>query len=72
MAKRYDGYIFDVMERNDGLYQYVVLLQELKMINKFICYQKLEKFKKYNFRIYLFEDEDSLKQKVRYELETPI
>ena len=72
MAKRYDGYIFDVMERNDGLYQYVVLLQELKMINKFICYQKLEKFKKYNFRIYLFEDEDSLKQKVRYELEAPI
>lgn len=72
MSKRYSGYIFDIMERNDGLYQYVVLLQELKMINKFISYQKLEKFNQYNFRIYLFEDEDSLKQKVRYELETPI
>jgi exoribonuclease R len=71
MAKKYDGYIFDIMQRNDGLYQYVVLLQELKMINKFISYQKLEKYKKYKFRIYLFEDEDCLKQKVRYELETP-
>lgn len=70
MEKRYHGYIFDVMDRNDGLFQYVVFIQELKMINKFICYHKLEKFTKYIFRIYLFEDEDSLKQKVRYELES--
>ena len=65
----YDGYIFDIMSRNDGLYQYVVFLKDLKMINKFISYQKLDTFSVYPFKLYLFTDEDSLKQKVRYEIQ---
>ena len=69
LNNEYDGYIFDIMSRNDGLYQYVVFIKDLKMINKFISYRKLEKFSKYPFRLYLFTDEDSLKQKVRYEIQ---
>jgi len=65
----YGGYIFDIMTRNDGLYQYVVFLKDLKLINKFISYQKLDVFSVYQFRLYLFTDEDSLKKKVRYEIQ---
>ena len=32
LNKIYDGYIFDVMLRNDGLNQYVVLLKNINMI----------------------------------------
>tara|TARA_R110001599_G_scaffold132402_6_gene309135 strand:- start:486 stop:2201 length:1716 start_codon:yes stop_codon:yes gene_type:complete len=69
LGYEYNGYIFDVMNRNDGLYQYIVFISELKMINKFISYHKLEKFSKHTFKLYLFEDKDNLKQKVRYEIQ---
>ena len=65
----YDGYIFDVMLRNDGLYQYVVLLKNINMINKFISFNKLDIYSSHKFKLYLFEDRESLKQKVRYEIQ---
>lgn len=69
LEREYSGYIFDVMSRNDGLYQYIVFISELKLVNKFISYHKLEKFSKHDFKLYLFEDKDNLKQKVRYEIQ---
>ena len=69
LEREYSGYIFDVMSRNDGLYQYIVFISELKLVNKFISYHKLEKFSKHEFKLYLFEDKDNLKQKVRYEIQ---
>ena len=69
LNRTYNGFIFDVMYRNDGLYQYVVFLRELKMINKFISFNKLELYSSHPFKIYLFEDKESLKQKVRYEIQ---
>lgn len=69
LEREYSGYVFDVMSRNDGLYQYIVFISELKLVNKFISYHKLEKFSKHDFKLYLFEDKDNLKQKVRYEIQ---
>ena len=69
LNKIYDGYIFDVMFRNDGLYQYIVLLKEINMINKFISFNKLDIYSNHKFKIYLFEDKENLKQKVRYEIQ---
>lgn len=68
MEREYDGYIFDVMERNDGLYLYVVYIPALKMSSKFIYYNKLELYEKHIFKMYLFDDKDSLKKKIRMEL----
>ena len=31
----YDGYIFDKLIRNDALYQYMVYLPEINMVNRF-------------------------------------
>lgn len=64
----HSGYIFDVMERNDGLFQYIVFLNKINLINKFISYKKLEKYSKQMFKVFLIEESDTLKQKVRFEL----
>jgi len=69
LKEKYTGYVFDIMERNDGLFQYVIFIDKLKLINKFISYKKLEVFSFHYFKLYLFDDKDSLKQKVRYELQ---
>ena len=34
-TKTYEGFIFDKIVRNDLLYQYMVYLPELKMVNRF-------------------------------------
>ena len=35
LNKTYEGFIFDKIVRNDLLYQYMVYLPELKMVNRF-------------------------------------
>lgn len=61
----YTGYVFDRIERNDGLYQYMSYLPELKMVSKINSRLNKNNFDSVLFRIYLFRDEDRLKQKIR-------
>ena len=67
LDKIYKGFVFERIERNDGLYQYLVYLSELKMMNRITIRHCLKNKKFYDFRIYLFMDEDRLKQKIRLE-----
>ena len=68
MNKIYIGYIFDKIIRNDGLYQYMVYLPELKTVNRFTSRHSQENMTKQTFRLYIFMDENQLKQKLRIEL----
>jgi exoribonuclease R len=63
--KEYDGYIFDKIVRNDGLFQYIVYLAEVKTVSRITSRYELTDFNKYKFRIFIFNDEASLKKKVR-------
>ena len=63
--KTYDGYVFDRIIRNDGLYQYVVYLVDLKTVFRITLRYELEDYNKYSFKIFIFNDEDSLKKKLR-------
>jgi len=63
--KEYDGYIFDKITRNDGLFQYIVYLAEVKTVSRITSRYELTDFNKYKFRIFIFNDEASLKKKVR-------
>jgi len=65
---QYDGFVFDRMKRNDGLFQYVVFLPELKMTNRLVSPVSYENYSKHLFKIYTFLDEDRLKQKVRVDI----
>ena len=63
--KEYDGYIFDKIIRNDGLFQYIVYLAEVKTVSRITSRYELTDFNKYKFKIFIFNDEASLKKKVR-------
>ena len=60
-----DGYIFDKLERNDKLFQYIIYLPELKLTNRLTSTKNLENLLMYKFKIYIFMDEIRLKQKIR-------
>jgi exoribonuclease R len=68
MEKQYDGYLFDKIYRNDGLYQYVVFLPELKLSSRITLREDYENFTDKKFKLYLFNDEEKFKRKIRLHL----
>jgi hypothetical protein len=68
MEKEYDGYLFDKINRNDGLYQYIVFLPELKLSSRITLRDNLDNFKNKKFQLYLFNDEEKFKRKIRLHL----
>jgi exoribonuclease R len=62
---QYDGYVFDKILRSDGLYQYIVYLTELKTVSKITVRQDMAEYSKNKFKIFIFNDESSLKRKIR-------
>ena len=61
----YDGYVFDKIVRNDGLYQYIVYLTELKTVSRITLRTELEDYSKNTFKIFIFQDESAIKKKIR-------
>jgi len=65
MEKNYEGYTFDKIMRNDGLYQYVVYIPELKMVSRITERENIGDYEKHEFKLYLFHDEEKFKKKIR-------
>jgi exoribonuclease R len=65
MEKEYDGYVFDKINRNDGLYQYIVFLPELKLSSRITLRDNFDNFDNKKFKLYLFNDEENFKRKIR-------
>jgi exoribonuclease R len=65
----YEGYIFDKIIRNDMLYQYMVYLPSLDMVNRFTSRHNKENLSKQKFKIFIFTDQYSLKKKIRVDLQ---
>jgi exoribonuclease R len=68
LNKNYNGYIFDKIVRNDGLFQFIVYLPELKMTSRVVLREDLINYEKYLFKLYLFNDEEKFKKKIRLQL----
>ena len=68
LNKEYYGYVFDKINRNDGLFQYIVFLPELKLSSRITLKDDYENFESKKFKIFIFEDEDQLKKKIRLHL----
>jgi exoribonuclease R len=68
LNKEYDGYIFDKIIRHDGLFQYIVFLPELKMNSRITIRENIENYDRRKFRLYLFNNEEKLKKKIRLQL----
>ena len=65
----YDGFVFDKLKRNDGLFQYMVYLKEIKMTNRITSRHDLINYGFHKFKIYIFHDQERLKHKVRLEFQ---
>ena len=64
----YKGFLFDKVQRNDGLFQYIVYLPELKIVSKITSREEKNNYDEAYFKIYLFEDEEKIKKKIRLHL----
>jgi exoribonuclease R len=71
LHREYSGVIFDKLARNDGTMNYMVYLKELKMLSRIgnTCVD-MKNYSMGMFRIYLFEDEDKTKKKIRLQIIT--
>jgi len=68
MDKEYDGYLFDKIERNDLLYQYIVFLPELKLSSRITLRDNFENFTNKKFKLFLFHNEEKFKLKIRLQI----
>ena len=68
MDKEYDGYVFDKILRNDGLFQFMVFLPELKLSSRITLRDNIDNFENRKFKLFLFNDEESFKKKIRLHL----
>jgi len=68
LMNSYEGYVFDKIKRNDGLFQYIVYLHKLKILSRITARNDLENYECVNFRIFVFNDETSLKRKIRLQI----
>jgi len=68
MEKEYNGYLFDKISRNDGLFQYVVFLPHLKLSSRITLRENVDNFESKKFKLYLFNVEEKFKRKIRLSL----
>ena len=68
LEKIYDGYCFDKIIRNDGLFQYIVFLPELRLASRITVRDDLENYGKGKYKLFLFSDEERFKKKIRLQI----
>jgi len=65
MEKEHQGVMFDKIQKNDQSFVYMVYLTELKLLSRLKSYQEFDNYSQMSFHIYLFEEEHSMKKKIR-------
>ena len=68
MENQYSGIVFDKIIKNDGFITYMVYLEELKLLSRITTQTDVTNYSCNNFHMYLFEDEDKLKKKIRLKI----
>ena len=64
----YEGVIFDKMVRNDGSFQFIVYLKKLRLNLRVNLHKEHENFETHQFKLYLFDDEENLRRKIRLQM----
>jgi len=67
-TKTYQGYVFDKLDRNDGLFQYIVYIRAINMASKITVRYDLKNYSQHDFSLHMFNKKDSFKKKVRLHL----
>lgn len=65
MNQEHRGIIFDKISKHDGVFSYMVYLEDIKLLSRITCRLDILEYSYMNFKIYLFEGEDKIKKKIR-------
>tara|TARA_Y100000992_G_scaffold274457_1_gene217330 strand:- start:2958 stop:4649 length:1692 start_codon:yes stop_codon:yes gene_type:complete len=65
LKKKFKGSVFDMIERNDGLFQYICYIEEIKLVSRITLREKLIPYQDVDVKLYLFIDEEGIKKKIR-------
>jgi hypothetical protein len=65
LEKVWNGYVFDIVEHNNGLFQYIIYIHELKIFGKIVLRDKLDLYCKKQFKLFIFNNEAKMKRKIR-------
>lgn len=68
MDSTHKGVLFDKIVKNDGIIVYMVYLEKLKLVSRILTEIDLPNYSYVNFNLFLFEDEDRVKKKVRLQI----
>ena len=68
MLLEHSGVVFDKIVKNDGTINYMVYLKELKLLSRISTQMDLENYSVAKFKIFLFDDEDKSKKKIRLQI----
>ena len=68
MNEEHTGIVFDKITKNDGTINYMVYLEKLKMLSRITTHIDVVNYSQNRFKIFLFEDEDKVKKKIRLQI----
>lgn len=66
------GVVFDKVMKNDGTYTYMVYLEHIRMLSRIHILDNLDNYGFYQFRMFVFEDEEHIHKKIRLGLQTSV
>lgn len=68
MQQRHPGIAFDQVQKTDGTFSCMVYLEHLKILSRINTSFVVENYSRHYFRLFVFEDEHKIKNKIRLEL----
>jgi hypothetical protein len=68
LAESHRGIVFDKMARADSTYTYMVYLSEIRLVSRVNSLVELENYRSYAFKMFMFEDEENIRNKIRLQL----
>jgi exoribonuclease R len=66
--KIYDGYCFDKSITDNNFFQYMVFISELRISSRIIINHEFDNYTQHKFKLFLFNDEEKFKKKIRLQL----
>jgi exoribonuclease R len=62
---QYTGVIFDKIKKTDGTFNYMVFLEEIKVLYRYISPIEFDNYSKHKFKLFIFYNADKFKKKIR-------
>jgi len=68
MDVEHEGIVFDKIMKNDGSINYMIYLEKLKLLSRINTHNEIPNYTVCKCKMYLFEDEDKVKKKIRVQI----